>query len=130
MHWKGNYFSLGDDDDILAWKEGYDRQSVSDECDFSISRIACFNGKLLIFGENNEFAIGEIRVNGSGQKKSIPAKITKKTKPPKKPKPTPQENAQTALENLANSLEKLNDEIRKNQSPFENFLDDISDIFS
>ena len=61
-HWGKIYFSISDSDVIRAWKEGYEKEDVSDECDFPIKKTACFNGKLLIFGENNEFAIGEIRV--------------------------------------------------------------------
>lgn len=62
--WGKIYFSYNGSNVIRAWKEGYEKEDVSDECDFSIKTTACFNGKLLIFGENNEFAIGEIRVKG------------------------------------------------------------------
>ena len=61
--WGEIYFSHGDDT-IKAWKEDFEKQPVSEECDFAIKTVACFNDKLLIFGENNEFAIGEIRVKG------------------------------------------------------------------
>lgn len=61
--WREIYFSHGDDT-IKAWKEDFERQPVSEECDFTIKTVVCFNDKLLIFGENNEFAIGEIRVKG------------------------------------------------------------------
>ena len=61
--WGEIYFSHGDDT-IKAWKEDFERQPVSKECNFAIKTVACFDDKLLIFGENNEFAIGEIRVKG------------------------------------------------------------------
>ncbi|MBQ7394304.1 MAG: hypothetical protein IJV89_08160 [Lentisphaeria bacterium] len=59
--WGEIYFSHGDDT-IKAWKEDFERQPVSEECDFTIKTVVCFNDKLLIFGENNEFALGEIQV--------------------------------------------------------------------
>ena len=104
--WGKIYFSYNDRDVIRAWKEGYEKQDVSDECDFSIKTTVCFNGKLLIFGENNEFAIGEISVNGSKQRKSLPAKPPKK-KIPRKPQPTQEEAILNSMENLAKNLEAI-----------------------
>ena len=45
-----------------AWKNGYKKLSISNECPFIIKNFACFDGKVLIWGENNEFATGEIEV--------------------------------------------------------------------
>ena len=104
--WGKIYFSYNDRDVIRAWKEGYEKQDVSDECDFSIKTTVCFNGKLLIFGENNEFAIGEISVNGSKQRKSLPAKPPKK-KIPRKPQPTQEEAILNRMNDLSKSLEAL-----------------------
>ena len=104
--WGKIYFSYNENDVVRAWKEGYERQDVSEECDFPIETMACFNNKLLIFGENNEFAIGEIRVNGSKQRKSLPAKPPKK-KVPRKPQPTQEEAILNSMENLAKNLEAI-----------------------
>ncbi|MBQ7394305.1 MAG: hypothetical protein IJV89_08165 [Lentisphaeria bacterium] len=60
--WRKNVFFIAEGIFIKAWRKGYEKKSVSTICDFQLKRIACFKDKLLIFGENNEFATSEIHM--------------------------------------------------------------------
>ena len=102
--WGEIYFSHGDDT-IKAWKEDFEKQPVSEECDFAIKTVACFNDKLLIFGENNEFAIGEISVLSPEQAKPDHSAQSTKTK---SPQISPEEALLNSMQNMAKRLEELN----------------------
>jgi hypothetical protein len=102
--WGEIYFSHGDDT-IKAWKEDFEKQPVSEECDFAIKTVACFNDKLLIFGENNEFAIGEISVLSPEQAKPDHSAQSTKTK---SPQISPEEALLNSMQNMSKRLEELN----------------------
>lgn len=60
--WKDVYFSFGNDNTIYAWKEGYKKKKVAKKSTVPIAKLTCLGDRLLIFGKNNEFAVGEIQI--------------------------------------------------------------------